>query len=297
MTGWAVPVALTAAGCFAVSTSLQHRSASGALPGAKVRLLVAYLCRRPAWLAGLAVGAAGFALHGLALRLGALIVVQPLLVSAVVLALPVRAALDRRLPARSEMLWAVVTATGLTIFLLATTPATGHARPDGTEAAICIAVGAGVAGTATWAGALVRGCRARGLLYGIASGVLFGLTAGTLKMTARVVAAPGGVVGAWSTYALVGLGAWGIAVNQYAYRSAPLAVSMPVLNIVNPVVAIGFGAVAFGELPGARPLVVALEMIGLAVMTSGVAMLARSVHASPAAPARSARPRVLGSAS
>lgn len=73
MTGWAVPVALAAAGCF--STSLQQSAASGAAPEATRGRLLAYPCRRRVWLNGLAAGAARLALHGLALRLGALIVV------------------------------------------------------------------------------------------------------------------------------------------------------------------------------------------------------------------------------
>lgn len=298
MSGWAIPVALAAAGCFAASTSLQHRASSCApLSVVTGRQLIMHLWRRPGWLAGIAAGGGGFGLHALALRLGALTVVQPLLVSGVALALPVRAALEHRLPSRLSMLWAVVTATGLALFLVAAAPTTGRPRPDAATGGLCVAAGAGIAAAATLAGTRTDGRRVRGLVLGFAAGVVFGLTAGTLKMTTAAAATSGvaGVFGSWSTYALLGLGVWGLAVNQWAYRSAPLAVSMPILNITSPVVAISFGAAVFDEIPSDRPLVLLLGVVGLVVMTLGVAMLA---HSSPKPP-RSAwtEPRRIGSVS
>lgn len=278
---WAVPVAVAAAGCFAVSTALQHRGASGQAAG---RWWVR-LPRRPGWVAGLLAGAGGFTLHAVAVRLGALAVVQPVLVSGVVFALPVRAALDRRAPSRLSLLWAAVTASGLALFLVAVAPTAGPPRPDAGAGALLVGLGAAVAGIAAAAGAGTRSGRWRGLLWGFAAGILFGLTAGTLKMTTAVAVAggAGSVAGSWPVYALVVLGGCGLAVNQCAYRAAPLAVSMPVLNIVSPLAAIGFGAAVFGQRPADHPVAVVLQLAGLVVMAVGVTALTRHVSATPAA--------------
>ncbi len=55
-----------------------------------MRLLVR-LARRPLWIVGLFAHAVGTGLHAVALRFGALSLVQPLLVISLVFALPLRA--------------------------------------------------------------------------------------------------------------------------------------------------------------------------------------------------------------
>lgn len=274
MTVWAVVVALAAAGCFAVSTALQHQGAAGTPAG---RRWWRRLARRPGWVAGVCTGGVGFLLHAVALHLGTLVVVQALLVSGVVFALPVRAALERRAPGRLTMLWAVVTAAGLALFLVAVAPSPGVQRPDGGRGVLYVCVAAAVAAVATYGGTRVLSRRVRGLLWGSAAGILFGLTAGTVKMATATATSGGigGIAGTWPPYALLVLGVSGLAVTQCAYRSAPLPVSMPLLNVLSPLVGIGFGAYVFGELPDARPVAVVLQLVALAVTAVGVTVLSR----------------------
>ena len=52
---------------------------------------------------------------------------------------------------------------------------------------------------------------------------------------------------------LVGAGLLGTAMNQRAYQIAPLSFSMPVVNVVDIVVAILFGVLVFGEAPAHSP--------------------------------------------
>lgn len=280
-----MPVALAAACCFAVSTSLQHHSASSAVASSAGRLL-AHLVRRPLWALGILASAAGFVLHALALHLGALTVVQPLLVVGLVFALPVRAALDRRIPTRRSLGWAGLTSAGLALFLVVADPTDGQRQPELGVAAALVGAGVVLAGAACWAGVRSRHAVGVGVLLGLAAGVLFGLVAGVLKMTAFAAStgASASLLGAWPLYALIGLGAWGLLVNQRAYQAAPLGVSLPVLNIVSPLVGIMFGAYVFGEQPSDRPVAVALEVLGLVGMSVGVVALAR-VEAASSGPA------------
>src|SRR5262245_15457945 len=90
-------LALGAALAYAVGVVLQYQAAHAADPGRAggARLLV-HLARRPVWLAGIAANAVGFGLRFLALRDGSLVVVQLLVLTGVVFALPLDAVLARR---------------------------------------------------------------------------------------------------------------------------------------------------------------------------------------------------------
>jgi len=80
-------------------------------------------------------------------------------------------------------------------------------------------------------------------------------------------------------YALLVVGAASIALNQAAFNSGPLAVSLPMLTIADPVVAVIVGAVVFGEQTASAPALLAGQLLGFFVMTGGVVVLARSAPA------------------
>ena len=71
-------------------------------------VMVLTLLRRPLWWAGTAAAVAGFVFQALALAYGSLLLVQPILVSALLFALPMSARLANRRVTRGEWLWAVV---------------------------------------------------------------------------------------------------------------------------------------------------------------------------------------------
>lgn len=96
-------IALAAVGGFSVSTSLQHHATSRIDHSVSAIGLLVRLVSNPLWLLASTLGLLAFALHALALHLGTLDLVQPLMLSGVVLAVPVRAAINRRLPHRDEL--------------------------------------------------------------------------------------------------------------------------------------------------------------------------------------------------
>src|SRR5215218_2757765 len=113
-----VLLACSAAAAFGAGSTLQHRAAS-AVPRAKASTtgLVLRLLRRPGWLLGMLLSGAAFVLHIAALRHGSLTLTQAIVVSNIVFAVLVRAALDRRLPPRREIAWAIGICAGLSLFL------------------------------------------------------------------------------------------------------------------------------------------------------------------------------------
>jgi drug/metabolite transporter (DMT)-like permease len=280
-------VAVLSALSFAGSTSLQHLAAERA-PDSAQRRLVRHLVRRPVWLLGQLLSATGLALHAAALHLGSIAMVQPIVISGVVLAVPVRSALNRRWPWPREVLAVALTATGLTVFLLASRPSTPTTGPRELPAMIICALGVLLAAVAGVLARLVSNARSSAFWLGFASGALFGVVAGLIKGVLYVQTHAGwvAVLGSWMTWTLVGLGAIAIYNNQHAYRRARLSASMPVLNVVDGVVALVFGFVAFHEVPRHTPFFVTMEILAFATIAAGLFVVSGLVEK----PARVAYP-------
>ena len=277
MTTLAVTLALLSAATFAISTSVQHQAAEGA-PKSTTGLwsLLGYLVRRPLWLLGQFLATCAFVLHASALHAGPIAVVQPIVVSGIVWAVPARAALSRRLPSVTEVRAVAVTAFGLAVFLVASDPTAGTTASLGLGTIALAAAAATVAIGANFAASRVHDDpRRKAFFYGVVGGVLFGLVAGFLKLSLQQLA-DGGVqsmLTAWPTYGVLVAGTGGVLTNQRAYHTAGLSASMPALNIVNGITALAFGFTVFGEVPRHSPLFLMLEAGALVCMATGLWML------------------------
>lgn len=281
--GWAIAAALASAGCAAVASVLQHRSVGAAPAGRGVRLnLLRHLMRRPVWLIGLSASAAALGFHALALRLGDLTLVQPLLVSGLLFALPASALLHDRRPSLAEWLWALLLILGLAVFLDAGRPAHGARFPDdalllamlgvsGVAAALAVLLGAGPAR------------RFRAGLFGLATGIAYGMVAGLIKYVVALIPEGAAAVFAnWPLYALVCIGAVAVTLNQTAYQSGPLAASLPALTLADPVTGALIGAIAYGERLASDPLALTGQVAGAAAVAVAIVQLARrTVIAAP----------------
>jgi len=271
-----VVLAVCAAAFFAASTVVQHRSAATAPAGSATGVrLVLVLLRQPLWLAGLAFGLVGGALQAVAVSQGALLVVQPLLVTGLLMALPLSVLLEHRRPARAEWGWAVAVVAGLALFLTAARPGSGEdtAVEGALKTGVLVAVGTSAlaAGLST-----ARGGRYRALLLGLGGGCALGAAGGLLKeVTGRLDG--GGLASAlsWPLLALALVGATGVVLNQSSYRVGVLTASQPAITIAEPVTAASLGAWAFGERLSDHPLAVALQVVGLALMVTAVIQLSR----------------------
>src|SRR4051794_41898831 len=112
---------------FAVSTSVQHQAAEGAPASAKGPLgLVRYLLGRPTWLVGQVMAVGGFAMHAAALHYGPIALGQPIVISGIVFAGALRAAISRRLPSRQGGEGGTPTRGGPAPLFLASRPTPGN---------------------------------------------------------------------------------------------------------------------------------------------------------------------------
>src|SRR3954469_9980867 len=89
------------------------------------------LLRRRLWWFGTAAAVAGYVFQALALANGSPLVVQPILVSALLFALPLSARLAHRRVTRGEWAWAVLLTVALAVFVVL-----ARARPGDYEASV-----------------------------------------------------------------------------------------------------------------------------------------------------------------
>lgn len=273
----AVLAAIAAGSCFSVGAVLQQSAARG-IPEDKAlswRLLWA-LVHRPVWLLGIGSDFISFGLQALALAFGPLALVQPLIVTGLLFALPIAVRLrHRRLGAR-EWLGTVSVAGGLAMFLAAASPSAGTDEPSLAKwIGIIVAIGALMLVTAG-IGRAVSGTL-RPSMYAVAAGASFGLLAALTK-TSTALLGQGAVAffTSWQPYSMAVVAALGAIVQQSAFQAGPLPVSLPVMDAMEPTVATLLGVIAFGEHVSAAPGSLAVEVIGVLLLLSGIVTLDRS---------------------
>ena len=107
----AVVLALLSAACYGTASAFQHQATTAIAPEHTLTVgLLTRLVRDWRWLLGNLLDIVGFALQFLALRHGALTLVEPLLVSSLLFSFPLRDLLARRRPSLREALAAAITA-------------------------------------------------------------------------------------------------------------------------------------------------------------------------------------------
>jgi drug/metabolite transporter (DMT)-like permease len=269
-----VLASLAAACCYAIAAAAQQSAAREEAPDLALRpALLLALARRPRWLLGIVASIAGFVFQFLALRRGALALVEPLLVTSLVIVLPLAALIDHRRVSRREWLSGLLIIAALAVFLLAARPGLGAPRAD---AGAWIALGAVtlalVAACVRFAGP--SGPR-RALALGAGAGLLFGVTGAITQTTGHLL--DHGIVHtleSWPPYALIAASGLGVLLNQSAFQAGELEWSLPVMTILEPLVAIVIGQYMFDEHIAGSALARLGEVAGLGGMTVGVLMLA-----------------------
>ena len=241
-------LALGAAFFIAIGDVIHQRSAHEVTdePVGHIGLFTRLLRDRQWWLGSL-VAAAGFALQAAALGLGSVLLVQALLVTSLLFALPINARLTHRRVTRWEWTWAALLAASVTVIVLVGNPTAGHSRAS-LETWIAVAVVMGPALVLCVLGARVWSGATSAVLLAVVSGALWGLFAVLTK----------GVVdrlddGFWALLRTPELYAWalvaiaGTAWQQSSFRAGSLTASLPTMTVAEPVVASVLGIVVLGE--------------------------------------------------
>jgi hypothetical protein len=247
---------LGSAAAFALATTLKHRSA-GVVPDAQDldlrrlgRLVRATVSHR-LWLAGIAADVVAVTLQVVALHLGGLAVVQPLLVSGLLFALLLRQGTAGRVN-HQEVAWGLVLTAALAGFLVlagTSTPASGPPEPpDRTPAVAAALTGVVFAAICVALGRRMRGHGSAAAALGVAVGLVYAGTAALIKALTDIgVGHPVAVLSSWQLYALIGAGATGLTLNQLAFQAGPLTASLPATATVDPLASIALGVLVYDE--------------------------------------------------
>lgn len=232
------------------------------------------LLRRPLWWAGTASAVAGFVFQALALANGSLLLVQPILVSALLFALPLSAHLAHRKVTRGEWAWAVLLTVALAVFVVL-----AKASPGDYEASLTTSTVVAIVCTAAVLACVIVATRIvgwiRAVLLAVAVGVLFGVVAVLTKLVMHMLTHEG-VVAVLTTpvlYLLALLGVVAMLLQQSAFHAGSLQTSVPTMLVLEPVIAVLLGAVVLGEhLEVGRWDAVALVVSTLAMAAGTIAL-------------------------
>jgi len=272
-TAVAALLALAASALFAGGVVLQQEQASADTGAGATRLL--RLLRRPRWVLGVAIDAVGFALQVVALHVGGLTAVQPLLVAVLLFGLPGGARTAHVRLGADAWTGAVLVSIGLAGFLLAAAPQETTDGPSRTL--VRVTLGMAVAATVLVAAAPRGRGPARCVCLAFAAGLSFALVAALAAASGARFAAGGlaGLVTSWTLYGAVVAAGFGFVVSQAAYAAGPLAPALIVFTLVDPVASVALGLGVLGE--HARGGIAAAAAAACATLAAGgVVLLARS---------------------
>lgn len=269
-------LALSAALCIAVGDVLQQRAAHCISDRSAGHVeLFAHLLRNPRWWGGTLLLAASIALQAAALGQGSVLLVQALLMSSVLFALPLNARLSHRAVTGGEWVWAALLTAAVIVVVVVGNPQAGRSGASlRTWAAVAIVLGPLLAGCVVagriWGGSVAA------VLFAFVSGSLWGVFAVLAKQVVpRLGAGLGAVTRTPELYACIFVALAGVAWSQSAFRAGPLTASMPALQVSQPVVAAVLGVVVLDEtLNAGRAGMIALALAAI-VMTAAIVKLAR----------------------
>ena len=273
----AATLALFAAFLFALAATLQQKGAlnlptiSLADPMSLVRLV-----GEKTWLIGTLALFTGYLFQAGALDRGRLSIIQPLLVTTVVFALPLGYFLTRQHVGRREVIGAAVIIIGLGLFVYFGDPAGGNENASNSQWAITIALLSVLSVLLLVFGS--GGLSMKAAAYGTVAGILFGLSSALTKPTLDYLhESVGTMLSHWECYALAVAGVLGFVLQQVSLGTGRLAPSVATVSVANPIVGILIGILLLDERlsrPGWH-ILLAVIGLGLALVGAVVISLAR----------------------
>jgi hypothetical protein len=241
------------------------------------------LMRNRVWWVGIAAMAIGQTLAGVALQLGPVTVVGPLLSANLLFAFVIEAVANRRRAGMPEVFGAVLLCVALGIFLAVAHPHTSNRLASWPT----ITVSCGVLAAAVAAMVLFGKRRTfvpESILIAAAAGTLYGMqdasTRGALvdlrhRGVATLAHSP------WP-YLLLASAVIGVILSQSAFRAARLDYSLPPITIAEPLVGGLLGVILLGDRLAATGPSLAVECLCVLAMITSAVLIGRSPVLAPA---------------
>jgi hypothetical protein len=245
----AIALSLVAAFLFAGAAVLQQRGTEGVADADALGAgFLTTLVHRPIWLLGIAADIAGFGVQAAALAVGSLLLVQPLLVTTLLFALPMAARFAHRRLTEQEWRWSGLLALSLVVFVVMGEPTSGRQAPSFSAWLPTIVVVVPLVAACVFAASgLPHGTR-RSLVLAIAAGVLLGVSA---PLTKSAIAAFGdgllAGLGSWEFWAMALAASLGTFWQQSSYQAGDVQTSLPAVTVLKPLVAMALGLTIYDE--------------------------------------------------
>ena len=274
----AVLCAMVAATSYGISNVLQQHEAEQIDQRETLKLgLLTRLAHRPRWLVGIGADVGGYVFEALALGLGTLVVVEPIMATSLLASLFFGALINHRVITRFDWIAAAVFAVGISLFLTLVGPSKGrdvasvHAWLVAAPLILlfvlaCVAVARNLSGSH------------RALLLGLGAGTLFGTSA--LLTRAFVHELSGGVfnwVPHWEPYALAVSSISGLLLAQSAFQTGSLAAAVSAEQIMQALTGAALGIGMLDEhVQISGPVTAGLVVGAVVAMVWGVRALAEA---------------------
>lgn len=244
--------------------------------GDQSRPTVTSVVRQPLWWAGILAAIAGYVFQALALANGSLLLVQPLLVSSLLFALPLSARLCHQRITGAEWAWAIVLTVALAAFVLVGQPREGHHRSPIPSWTMAVMLTAPLVIVCLLAARRTHG-RTRAMLLGVTVAVLLGMVAVLTKICTHRYAIGGwhGLLSVPAPYLLVVLAVAVTMVQSSAFHAGALQASVPLMLVGEPVVAVMLGVIVLGEHLAVRGSAAIGLLVAVAAMVASTVALAR----------------------
>jgi drug/metabolite transporter (DMT)-like permease len=244
----AVLLALLSACASAVNLVLQRDSSRDAPADVRGWRVLPYLFGNLRWLLGEGAWIVAFGLQALALHIGHVSVVQPVLVTELVFTLLIRRYASRWAVRPAAWASAALLCASLSVFLVAAEPRGGHALATRSAWVWALLLSLGTAAIAAVLGRTGSPQRKAGC-FAVAASVLAALEATLIKEISGTLNTRGLVVvlSGWPLYVFVAVATASGLLVQAALHVGPLTVSQPLLVVVNPLASIALSVWLFGE--------------------------------------------------
>lgn len=271
-------LAFAASLCFAAGYVLQYHEAHEAPRGLFLspRLLVE-LSRHKIWVGGIVTMFIGDLLQAAALGKGSLAVVEPVLTTSLLFALPLSAAWRRERLRPVEWGGAIMVSAGLGLLLGVGSPTTGASDMPALQWILVTLATWGLSLSLVSAGLRLPSPSHRAALIGAAAGVLFGLQDALTRYCLHWLGKDfWHLVVSWQPYVLLVTAIYGLTLTQSAYEAGTLSAALPPMALGEPVIGILIGIVALDETFDTSLTALPWEAFGALVMFVGAWLLARS---------------------
>lgn len=273
-----IALALGAALFLAVGFVVQQRVAAQEPPDERLSFqLLLKLAQRPLWLGGVAIMVVGQVLGALALKSDDLALVEPVIATNLLFALPLAAVWSRQRLGVREWVGVAALLCGLAGFVAAGDPS--RSQHVAVPLMHWVLAGAVVAVLAAILVVLSRrqSPYRQATMLATAAGILYGVQDALTQRTMSSLAGGVGVMlTAWPAYALLAVAIVAMLLSQSAFEEAPLAASLPASTAMEPIAGIAFGLGLYHEHLNHSPGALVFEVVALSVALVGVYLVAGS---------------------